>query len=231
MRTKLPSVRDFGSRQDRGLSFEDGHSSNFCAAEINTTTTVPRHYDFKTVPMHGSCGPIACRVRAYTSSSMPSTRGAALEFPVSHHLCAISPYFNILKQPAKPESHTVDSAVYLFRHGIIHVSGYDYQSAMRPFLQKIREAQKSAGSFARGPLRFLETYSSWITEDHIGKLSAEGLEQTREIGRTFRKRYETWFNGSIATTMKIWTDSAPRCALSARAFAEGLSGNQCYEIY
>ena len=150
-----------------------------------------------------------------------------MDFNIAKHIAAISPYFKILQQPAVPASRTIDSAVYLFRHGIIHVNGHDYHYAIAPFLQKLRTLQESGNGKWSGRLAFLTSYSSWITEDDVGKISARGLQQSRDLGRTFRARYSAWLESKAADCspwMDIWSDSAKRCEESARAFGQGFAG-------
>ena len=150
-----------------------------------------------------------------------------MDFNIAKHITAISPYFKTLQQPATPASRKVDSAVYLFRHGIIHVNGHDYHYAIAPFLERLRTLQKNGTGKWSGRLSFLSSYSSWITEDEIGKISIRGLQQSRDLGRAFRTRYSSWLESDSARLlpwMNIWTDSAERCEESARAFGEGFAG-------
>ena len=131
---------------------------------------------------------------------------------------------------AGPASRRVDSAVYLFRHGIIHVNGHDYHYAIAPFLQKLERLQQNMkDGVGTGHLAFLNSYSSWISENSIGKVSMAGLHQSRELGRAFRMRYGDWLDSKESfpeSWMKIWTDAAERCEQTARAFGEGLGGKQ-----
>lgn len=156
--------------------------------------------------------------------TMETIKRRATDFPITRHLGAISPYFKILQQPRLPASHIVNTAVYLFRHGIIHVSEHDYRHSIEPFLKKVFDSQQLRIPFVKDTMGFLSTYSTWITDDDIGTVSTEGLEQTREMGRTFQARYQAWLGSPGAKSMTVWADSADRCKLSAKAFAEGFSG-------
>lgn len=151
-----------------------------------------------------------------------------MDFRIARHLAAISPYFKILHQPAVPASHHIDSAIYLFRHGIIHVSGHDYDTAIAPFLHKLLMMQQSGRVVGTGRLAFLTNYSSWITQGDVGKLSLAGLQQSRNLGEAIRTRYSAWLAEQPSASthrLRIWTDSAERCEASAQAFGEGFSGN------
>ncbi|KAI9808472.1 MAG: hypothetical protein M1827_007225 [Pycnora praestabilis] len=156
-----------------------------------------------------------------------------MDFPITRHIAAISPYFNILQQPAVPFSRQISSAVYLFRHGIIHVNGHDYHSAIVPFLQKLRSYQRGGHPFVKSKLAFLSSYSSWITSNEVGKVSSKGLQQCRELGHASKIRYSAWYphdNGQMSASLKLWTDGAARCRLSARAFGEGFKGESNMDI-
>lgn len=157
----------------------------------------------------------------------------------SNHLAAISPYLNINKQPATPASRKVLGAVYLFRHGIIEVSNHDYRAFIAPFLQRLYRLQQVHSSFAKGPLSFLNSYRSWITEAHVGAVNEQGLRQCRELGAAFRQRYKQWLSlpqsrlhdmpVSQGTAyqrqrMAIWSDKAARCRFSATEFADAFGG-------
>lgn len=150
-----------------------------------------------------------------------------MDFSIARHLAAISPYFKILHHPAIPASHKIDSAVYLFRHGIIHVNGHDYNEGIAPFLQKLGRLQQANCLARQGRLGFLSTYATWITKRDVGKISEAGLRQSCELGRAFRVRYSAWLKQDVPDSkarMCVWSDSAERCVQSARAFAEGFTG-------
>ena len=156
---------------------------------------------------------------------------------LSPHLAAISPYFNVFKQPTVPSSSKVLAAAYLLRHGIIEVSGYDYHRYISPFLQRVRSIQQAADSRFTGPLSFLNTYESWITEAHVGALNDHGRHQCSDLGSAFRVRYQQWTqtqnaqqgglprggNAKMAASMAVMSDSAARCELSAREFARSFA--------
>lgn len=156
---------------------------------------------------------------------------SAMGMNINQHLAAISPYFKMLQQPA-PASGQILSAVYLFRHGIIHVNGHDYNEGIAPFLQKLKNLQQLKANFARRELKFLHNYSSWISQDDIGQISRHGLQQCRGLGKQFRSRYAQWLHSSRMRELPaatIWSDAARRCEESARAFGEGFAGRlqQC----
>lgn len=149
-----------------------------------------------------------------------------MEFKVARHLGAISPYSKILQNPATPSSHKVDSAVYLFRHGIIHANGHDFNDGIVPFLHKLRRLQEANCLSSDGQLGFLSKYASWITKADVGKISNSGLSQSRELGSAFRVRYSAWLSQGMPDSkawMFVWSDSAERCVQSARGFAEGFT--------
>lgn len=159
------------------------------------------------------------------------------------HLAALSPYFQIYRQPSKPASGKISGAVYLFRHGNLEVSKHDYGSAIAPFLVKLCTLQGKGRRFVRGRLAPLQTYRSWITEAHVGMVSPSGVQASRELGRHFRVRYgqllretlpgpgtKSGANDGLAPLLTVWTDSAMRCRLSAIAFAGAFSGKGWFTL-
>ena len=157
-----------------------------------------------------------------------------MEFKITQHLGAISPYSKILRNPATPASHKIDSAVYLFRHGIIHVNGHDFNDGIVPFLQKLRRLQQANCLPSQGRLGFLSTYTSWITKADIGMISSSGLSQSHELGRAFRDRYSAWRKQEMPDSMArmlVWSDAAARCVQSARAFAEGFASEPSIDLH
>lgn len=146
------------------------------------------------------------------------------------HLAALSPYFQISKQPPALASDTVSGAVYLFRHGILEVSHNDFNTYVQPFLRRIEVLQGAGRPFAKGQLAALQTYRSWISKAHVGMVSGAGLSQTADMGRHFRQRYSQVLKdfqvkeGDLKPIMRVWSDSATRCRLSAITFADAFSG-------
>ena len=147
------------------------------------------------------------------------------------YFAAISPYTSTKKQPPQLPLHRIRGAIYLFRHGIIEVSKHDYGSFIKPFLSRIAHHQKCNQDFATGPLAFLNTYKSWITDAHVGVVNEQGLQQCRDFGVTFQQRYASLLRantdsdsdsapGSLPIT--VWTDTAARCEYSATEFARSL---------
>lgn len=151
---------------------------------------------------------------------------------LSPHFAAISPYFHVFRQPATPASHKVLAAAYLSRHGIIEVSSYDYHKYISPFFVRLKSLQASPRRFT-GPLSFLNTYQSWITEAHVGGLSDYGRRQCYDLGSAFRIRYQQLIqrqraqHGGVprgqAASMAVMSDSAARCQLSASEFTRAFS--------
>lgn len=148
------------------------------------------------------------------------------------HLAALSPYFQISKQPSALASDTVSRAVYLLRHGILKVSHNDFNTYVQPFLRKIEVLQSTGKLFAKGQLSALQTYRSWISKAHVGMVSRAGLLQTADMGRHFRQRYGRMLKdlhvkeGDLKPLMRVWTDSATQCRLSAITFADAFSGTR-----
>lgn len=143
------------------------------------------------------------------------------------HLAAISPYFNVFKQPPVPTSSKVTAAIYLFRHGIIEVSGHDYKSHIAPFLKRLDRLQSSKGPSFSGPLHFLNDYRSWITDAYVGMISPHGLSQSSDLGAAFRQRYRHLLSNAAhgSTGITALTDAAARCRFSAVEFARSFSGD------
>lgn len=152
---------------------------------------------------------------------------------LSPHFAAISPYFNVFKQPTIARSDKVLAAAYLSRHGIIEVSSYDYHKYISPFLLRLKDIQQAGHLRFTGPLSFLNTYESWITEAHVGGLSDYGRHQCYDLGSAIRIRYQQFMRKRNApqgglpfgntAKMTILSDSAARCQLSAREFARSFA--------
>lgn len=142
----------------------------------------------------------------------------------STNLAAISPYFNVFRQPQTPTTLKVSAAIYLFRHGIIEVSGHDFHTYLSPFLRRLRQLQQDPELSFIGPLSFLGRYRSWITEAHVGMINGHGLRQSGDLGHAFRQRYRHLISRHSKTRMIVSTDSAARCRFSAVEFARSLSG-------
>lgn len=145
------------------------------------------------------------------------------------HLAGLSPYLNIHQQPSVPVNRVVYGAVYLFRHGVIETSHFDYDAFICPFLRKIHRLQSSKTPFVKGRLGFLNDYVSWITASHVGLVSLEGARQSSELGKALRLRYAEWLKESCAddkrkSVLHVWADEAYRCMTSAAAFATAFSG-------
>ena len=148
-------------------------------------------------------------------------------FRILRHLAAISPYYKIHQQPAFPASRTIDSAVYLIRHGVICVNGHDYYSITSPFLQKLQKLQQGKNVLVPNSLNFLTNYSTWIAKDDVGRISPVGIDHCHSLGSAFRTRYSAWLDSKPSgppLSMRIWADSTQRCVRSAQAFGEGFSG-------
>jgi hypothetical protein len=141
------------------------------------------------------------------------------------HLAAISPYFHIHQQPPTPALQATRGAVYLFRHGVLEVSQYDYAAYIAVFMAKLQES-RARGPIGKDSLAFLNHYRTWITESHVGLVSASGINQSFQLGKTFRQRYAHWLVSDLdaSRTMQVWSDEAFRCRASAAAFATAFSG-------
>ena len=107
------------------------------------------------------------------------------------HLAAISPYFHIHQQPPTPALQATRGAVYLFRHGVLEVSQYDYAAYIAVFMAKLQKS-RAKGPIGKDFLAFLNHYRTWITKSHVGLVSASGMNQSFQFGKTFRQRYAHW---------------------------------------
>lgn len=149
----------------------------------------------------------------------------AMSFVVTEHIAAISPYSKFRTQLSRPPGLNVKGAVYLFRHGIIHVNGHDYHTGIVPFLEKLKKLQNSGKEYTCGRLAFLQNYSCQISEEDIGRVSEEGIRQSHKMGMAFNERYaDTLLAHNPSRGLDIWTDSAARCQESAQAFGQGFKG-------
>ena len=156
----------------------------------------------------------------------PQTEHKTMSFAVTEHIAAISPYFKFQTQPAHPPGLDVKGAVYLFRHGIIHVNGHDFHTGIVPFLNKLEHLKNGAKEFTRGKLAFLQNYSCRISEEDIGRVSEKGIRQCHKMGEVFSQRYaDTLLARDSPRGLHIWTDSAARCQASAEAFGQGFEGS------
>ena len=113
-------------------------------------------------------------------------------------------------------SHKINSAVYLFRYGTIHVNGHDFNDGIVPFLQKLRHLQQANCLPRQGRLGFLSACTIRITKADISKISSSGLSQSQELGMAFGDRYRARLEQEMPDfqllgCLFVWSDATERC--------------------
>lgn len=127
----------------------------------------------------------------YVILAGPQTGSGAMGLVVIEHITATSPYSKFQTQPTPPPGLDVKGAVYLYRHGIIHVNGHghDFDIRIISFLDKLKRLEKSGKENTRRELAFLQDYSCRIQERDISRISEKGMRQCHKMGKILSKRY------------------------------------------
>ncbi|KAF2131969.1 phosphoglycerate mutase-like protein [Dothidotthia symphoricarpi CBS 119687] len=153
------------------------------------------------------------------SLALAGTAQAAYSFNPLEHLAGIAPYFESpVLDPKPPQGCNVSRAAYLVRHAAIYANDFDYEEYIEPFTDKL--VNTTADWRRAGPLDFLATWQSPITEEELEDLTTVGRLEAYKLGVDVRLRYP-----SFKAPKQVWTSTAERTELSTSSFIDGLSGS------
>lgn len=152
------------------------------------------------------------------SFALANTALAAYSFDPLQHLAGIAPYFEPADPPLDPkpaQGCNVTRAAYLIRHAAIFANDFDYEDYIEPFTDKLKNT--SVDWSKAGPLSFLSTWRSPISDDEVEDLTKVGKLEAYKLGMDIAMRYP-----SFKTPKKVWTSTAERTETSAQSFIEGM---------
>ncbi|CAG8068942.1 unnamed protein product [Penicillium salamii] len=142
-------------------------------------------------------------------------------FDPLEHSAGIAPYFtphNPPIQSSPPQGCNVTRASYLVRHAAIYANDFDYETYLEPFIDKLHNTTQDWKKTET--LKFLSNWTAPISDEHIEKLTAVGLQEARSLGKSFHKKY-----AHLKTPAKVWSSTADRTVKSAESFISGFTGN------
>ncbi|ORY11488.1 acid phosphatase-like protein [Clohesyomyces aquaticus] len=143
---------------------------------------------------------------------------AAYSFDPLQHLAGIAPYFEPADpplDPKPPQGCNVTRASYLVRHAAIYANDFDYEEYIEPFTDKLKDT--SVDWTKAGPLRFLATWKTPISDEEQEMLTKVGELEAFQLGVDISLRYP-----GFQPPKKVWTSTAERTEKSAQSFIEGL---------
>lgn len=155
----------------------------------------------------------------FCSLSVANTAVAAYSFEPLEHLAGIAPYFEPQDPPLDPrpaQGCNVTRAAYLVRHAAIYANDFDYEEYIEPFTDKLKNT--SVDWSKAGPLAFLATWQSPISDEEIEDLTKVGQLESYKLGVDISLRYP-----SLKKPKKVWTSTAERTTVSAQSLIDGLS--------
>lgn len=153
------------------------------------------------------------------SLSIANSALAAYSFDPLEHLAGIAPYFEPSDPPLDPkpaQGCNVTRAAYLVRHAAIYANDFDYEEYIEPFTDKL--GNTSVDWSRAGPLAFLATWQTPISDSEIEDLTKVGQLESYKLGVDVSMRYP-----GLKPPQKVWTSTAERTTLSADSFIEGIS--------
>ncbi|KAF2476269.1 repressible acid phosphatase [Lindgomyces ingoldianus] len=152
------------------------------------------------------------------SLALANSALATYSFDPLEHLAGIAPYFEPADPPLNPkppQGCNVTRASYLVRHAAIYANDFDYEEYIEPFTNKLKNTTVDWSK--AGPLRFLATWQTPISDDEQEKLTKAGELEAFQLGVDIGMRYP-----SFQAPKRVWTSTAERTEKSALSFIEGL---------
>ncbi|KAJ5348688.1 hypothetical protein MYU51_015095 [Penicillium brevicompactum] len=150
----------------------------------------------------------------------------AYRFNPLEHSAGIAPYFNPHNppiQPSPPQGCNVTRASYLVRHAAIYANDFDYETYLEPFTDKLENSTQDWSQTRT--LKFLSNWTAPISDEHIEKLTAVGLQEARALGISLHKKYT-----HLKKPAKVWSSTADRTVKSAESFISGFTNNHTSSI-
>lgn len=144
---------------------------------------------------------------------------AAYSFEPLQHLAGIAPYFEPADPPLDPkpaQGCNVTRASYLVRHAAIYANDFDFEEYIEPFTDKLKNT--SVDWSKAGPLSFLSTWQTPISDDELEKLTKVGQLEAFQLGVDVKQRYQ-----GFKQPKKVWTSTAERTEKTTDSFIEGLA--------
>ncbi|KAF2643054.1 phosphoglycerate mutase-like protein [Massarina eburnea CBS 473.64] len=152
---------------------------------------------------------------------------AAYSFEPLEHLAGIAPTWEPQDPPLDPkpaQGCNVTRATYLVRHAAIYANDFDFEEYIEPFTDKLKNTTVDWNK--AGPLRFLSTWKTPISDDELEDLTKVGQLESYKLGVDVSMRYP-----SLKKPNKVWTSTAERTELSASSFIDGLSrSNETHSV-
>lgn len=142
------------------------------------------------------------------------------------HSAGIAPYFtphNPPIQSSPPQGCNVTRASYLVRHAAIYANDFDYETYLEPFIEKLHNTTQDWKKTES--LKFLSNWTAPVSDEHIEKLTAVGLQEARSLGKSLHKKY-----AHLKTPAKVWSSTADRTVKSAESFISGFTGNNTKSV-
>lgn len=150
------------------------------------------------------------------------------------HMSGIAPYHDAPGADIhEPPGCKIAASSYLIRHGAIGGNDEEYDEYMKPFHERLEEYQKSGASFKEaGPLAFLGSWKSPVTDDTVEVLTKSGAKDAFSLGKRLRKLYPDLFppkdlgsrkkkGKKPKVTFKVWSASSSRDVSTSKAFVRG----------
>lgn len=150
------------------------------------------------------------------------------------HMSGIAPYHDAPGADIRPpQGCKVSSAAFLIRHSCIGGNDDEDDEYMKPFRERLYKYREDGGSFeGAGPLAFLKTWESPVTEDTIEQITRPGAEDAFKLGKRLRKLYPHLFpakdlgkkkakSKKVQEPFKVWTASSSRDVDTAKAWVRG----------
>lgn len=150
----------------------------------------------------------------------------AYRFNPLEHSAGIAPYFNPHNPPIQsspPQGCNVTRASYLVRHAAIYANDFDYETYLEPFTDKLENSTQDWSQTRT--LKFLSNWTAPISDEHIEKLTAVGLQEARALGISLHKKYT-----HLKKPAKVWSSTADRTVKSAESFISGFTNNHTSSI-
>lgn len=138
------------------------------------------------------------------------------------HLGGITPYFQPLNpptDPSAPQGCKIERAAYLIRNAAIYAEDYDFDSYIKPFIDKYHNSTEN-WAIAPAGLQPLKTWTPPVSEPNLDQLTRVGKLEAMQQGVQLADRYF-----KLKLPQRIWASSAERTIVSAESLIHGLETN------
>jgi hypothetical protein len=156
----------------------------------------------------------------------PKDHSQGYQFDPLLHLPGISPYFDAVAfglSHAPPQGCNVTAASYIIRHSAIYANDEEYETYIKPFLEKLDKEDRDAWS---GPLEFMKHWTSPILEDKLEDITPSGAEDAVRVGLHLLERYRDL----VPTTKKVLADKKARTYDTAKNFIKAFPNSEDIEL-